>query len=142
MLIGVDPLIRGSLLADLDLMGHGDALVICDSNFPARRMTGAEPHRLSVSGPAAVAALASLLPLDHEQPALLMTSQPDDTLRRVQREMLAATGADLSASFLDREAFYVVAMSAQVVVQANEPRAFANMVLRKGTVHVPDPTEP
>lgn len=34
MLLGVDPLLRGTLLAALDRMGHGDVVAICDAISP------------------------------------------------------------------------------------------------------------
>ena len=35
MLKGIDPLLDGELLRTLDQMGHGDQLVVVDSNYPA-----------------------------------------------------------------------------------------------------------
>ena len=35
MLIGLDPLLNGEILAVLREMGHGDGLAIVDCNFPA-----------------------------------------------------------------------------------------------------------
>ncbi|HAH70890.1 MAG TPA: ribose ABC transporter, partial [Succinivibrionaceae bacterium] len=38
MLKGISPLITPELLYALSAMGHGDALVIADANFPAKRV--------------------------------------------------------------------------------------------------------
>lgn len=38
MLSGIDPILRGTLLAHLDATGHSDAVVVADAHFPAARL--------------------------------------------------------------------------------------------------------
>ena len=45
MLINIDPIIGPEVLHTLRAMGHGDKLILCDSNFPAYSMNSLV-HRL------------------------------------------------------------------------------------------------
>jgi phosphotransferase system enzyme I (PtsI) len=69
MLKNIDPIITAPLLSVLKEMGHGDEIVIVDTNFPAESI--ALQTRLgrllridNVTSPQAAAAVLSLLPLD------------------------------------------------------------------------------
>ena len=44
MLIGVDPRLNAEVLYVLRAMGHGDVLVLCDLNFPARSVAQETVH--------------------------------------------------------------------------------------------------
>ena len=69
MLKTIDPLLNADVLYALRAMGHGDRLVICDTNFPAdaiaRQTTLGRLLRIdNVSAARAVGAVLSVLPLD------------------------------------------------------------------------------
>jgi L-fucose mutarotase len=72
MLRGISPLLSPDLLATLCAMGHGDELVLGDSNFPAgniaRRLLRADGHTIS----ALLGAILPLVPLDAYAPPLIM----------------------------------------------------------------------
>ena len=64
MLKGIDPLLNADILYVLESMGHGDDLVICDTNFPADSVAQQTTHgqllRMNgVSAPRAARARAS-----------------------------------------------------------------------------------
>ena len=63
MLIGLDPLLTPELLHALAAMGHGDRIVLVDSNYPATR--GRRLIRQpSADTPRVLRAVLSLLPCD------------------------------------------------------------------------------
>ena len=69
MLKGIDPRLNAEVLYALRAMGHGDTLVIADSNFPAdsiARQTalGDLLHMDNLTAAEAVQAVLSVLPLD------------------------------------------------------------------------------
>src|SRR6478736_4802915 len=69
MLKSIDPLLNADVLYALRAMGHGDDLVICDTNFPAdavaRETVLGELLRIdNVSAAQAARAILSVLPLD------------------------------------------------------------------------------
>ena len=79
MLKSIDPLLNADVLYALRAMGHGDDLVICDTNFPAdsvaRQTALGRLLRIDgVTAGRAARAILSVLPLDSfvEEPALRM----------------------------------------------------------------------
>lgn len=135
MLIGIHPLLSGSLLRLLDRMGHSDTLVVADANFPAHRVNADVIELPGVEAPRVVAAIRTVLPLDTGVSAWLMHGS-DDTRLPVQDELVAAAGcADGAVAALDRVAFYHAAASARLVVLAGETRPYGNLMLAKGVVN-------
>ena len=138
MLMGLDPLLTGDLLAALDAMGHSDAVVLADAHFPAARLA----ERLIVlpgcTTPELLRAVCSVVPLD-EAPAVDLMTSADGHVLPVQEELLSTAGIALhQAGFLDRQAFYDAAASAYVVVRTGETRPYGNALLRKGVVTARD----
>lgn len=138
MLIGLDPLLTGDLLAALDAMGHSDAVVLADAHFPADRLA----ERLLVfpgcTTPELLRAVCSVVPLD-EAPALDLMASADGDVLPVQRELLSTAGLTADqARLLDRHEFYDAAASAYLVVRTGETRTHGNAILRKGVVRVQD----
>ena len=79
LLKSIDPLLNADVLYALRAMGHGDDLVICDTNFPAdsvaRQTVLKRLLRIDgVSASRAARAILSVLPLDSfvDHPALRM----------------------------------------------------------------------
>jgi len=69
MLKGISPLLNADVLHALAAMGHGDDLIVCDTNFPAdsiaRQTRFGKLLRIdNVDAGKAVAAILSLYPLD------------------------------------------------------------------------------
>lgn len=136
MLLGIDPLLVGPLLAALDGMGHGEVLVVADANFPARRGTGQVVEVPGVSAPELLAAIATVFPVDAEDPLSFMAT-PDGWLP-LQQELLDAAGGpdagDDRVQVLARQGFYDLAATAALVVRTGELRGYGNIALRKGVV--------
>src|SRR5713101_5241580 len=69
LLKNIDPLLNADVLQALRAMGHGDSLVVCDTNFPADSVArhtalGRLLHIDSVGTARAAQAILSVMPLD------------------------------------------------------------------------------
>src|SRR6478735_8818317 len=87
VLKSIDPILNADVLYALRAMGHGDDLVIVDTNFPAdavarQTVLGRLLRIDNVTAARAARAILSVLPLDSfvEKPALRMeiVHQPDE----------------------------------------------------------------
>ncbi len=135
----VHPLLSGELLLALDHLGHGDALVLVDRNYPAYT-SGAPVVRLDCHSREAAEAILSVLPLDTtEAPMLVMEapSQPDrfaHTMRDVGAIARRIEGRDIEIVQLERHAFYNRAQSARLVVLTRESEPYSDLIWIKGVV--------
>ena len=149
MLKSIDPLLNADVLFALRSMGHGDDLVLCDTNFPAdsvarQTVLGRLLRIDNVSAGRAARAILSVLPLDSfvETPALRMevVDKPNElppVQVEVQREIDAAEGRSWPMGSIERFAFYDLARKAYCVVQTGERRFYGCFVFKKG-VSAPD----
>lgn len=141
MLLGLDPLLTGDLLAALDAMGHSDAVCLADAHFPAVRLAGSGGRSLDFPGvttPDLLRAVCSVLPLD-DGPAVDVMTSADGEVLPVQRELADAAGVGLdSVRFVERHAFYDVAGASYLIVRTGETRTYGNVIVRKGVVPVPE----
>jgi len=141
MLKGLDPRLGAEMLYVLRAMGHGDTLVVCDTNFPAdaiARQTGfGELVRVdNVPAAGAVAAILSVLPV--EAAARMAALGAPDEIPEVQREVQRALD-DAEPSVgpmrgIERFAFYEEAKGAYAVVATGERRFYGCFILTKGVV--------
>jgi len=146
MLKKIDPLLNAELLFALRAMGHGDELVICDTNFPAdsvaRETVLGELLRIDGVGAARVArAILSVMPLDSfvDDAALRMEvvgnpSEIPPVQQEVQREVDRAEGKSWPLGSIERMAFYERAKRAYCVVQSGETRFYGCFILKKGVI--------
>jgi L-fucose mutarotase len=146
MLKAIDPILNADVLYALRAMGHGDDLVICDTNFPAdsvaRQTVFGELLRIdNVTAARAARAILSVMPLDGfiEKPALRMemAGKPNEVLpvqAEVQKEIDAAEGKSGPMGSIERFAFYDLARKAYCVIQTGERRFYGCFVFKKGVV--------
>lgn len=146
MLKGVDPRLNAEVLFALRAMGHGDVIVLTDTNFPsdqvARATTLGRLLRMdNITGPEAAQAVLSVLPLDTfvDDFAMRMAVVDDpgampDVQREVQAEIDAAEGRARAMVTVDRFAFYDQARAAYAVIQTGERRFYGCFMLRKGVI--------
>jgi L-fucose mutarotase len=146
MLKSLDPILTADLLYALRAMGHGDDLVICDTNFPAdsvaRQTVLRRLIRLDgVTSPRAARAILSVMPLDPfvDKPALRMevVDKPNElpiVQSEVQREIDAAEGRSWPMGSIERHAFYALAKKAYCVVQTGERRFYGCFIFKKGVI--------
>ena len=146
MLKAIDPILNADVLYALRAMGHGDDLVICDTNFPAdsvaRETVFGELLRIdNVTAGRAAKAILSVMPLDTfvEKPALRMeiVGKPDEVppvQAEVQAEIDAAEGKSWPMGSVERFAFYDLAKKAYCVIQTGERRFYGCFAFKKGVI--------
>ncbi|MFD1982388.1 RbsD/FucU family protein [Mesorhizobium newzealandense] len=145
MLKGINPLLNADVLQALRAMGHGDDLIIADTNFPSdsvARQT-ALGRLLRIDAPAAEVARAvlSLYPLDtfvdDSAARMEIVGKPDEippVQKEVQKEIDAAEGKSWPMMAVERYAFYERAKQAYCVIQTGERRFYGCFAFRKGVV--------
>ncbi|MEO9649898.1 MAG: RbsD/FucU domain-containing protein [Roseobacter sp.] len=143
MLKGINPLLNADILHALRSMGHGDDLIIADSNFPSDSVAKATVYGkvLRIDRPAAevVQALLSIYPIDtfvDDAAARMEVVGDPDTIMPVMQEVqseVSAAGGPVMMS-IERFAFYDRAKQAYAVIQTAEPRFYGCFALRKGVV--------
>ena len=144
MLLGLNPLLNADVLYALRAMGHGDDLIIADTNFPsdsvARETVLGEVLRIDASAAEVVRAVLSLYPIDtfvaDAAARMEVVGAPDEVLpvmQEVQAEVSAVNGPALMIS-IERYAFYARAKQAYAVIQTGERRFYGCFALRKGVV--------
>jgi L-fucose mutarotase len=146
MLKTIDPLLNADLLYALRAMGHGDDLIVCDTNFPgdsvARHTVLGRLLRIDgVDAPRAVRAILSVMPLDSfvDDAALRMevVGRPGEippVQAEVQREIDQAEGRPWPMGSIERFAFYERAKQAYCVVATGETRFYGCFVLKMGVI--------
>lgn len=146
MLKAIDPILNADVLHALRSMGHGDDVVICDTNFPAdsvaRQTVIGKPLRIdNVTAARAARAILSVIPLDGfvDKPALRMevVGKPNEVLpvaAEVQKEIDTAEGKPWPMGSIERFAFYDLAKKAYCVVQTGERRFYGCFVFKKGVI--------
>jgi L-fucose mutarotase len=146
MLKGIDPRLNADVLHALRSMGHGDALVIADTNFPADSIArhtslGALLRMDNLTAAEAVQAILSVMPLDtfvdDFAGRMQVAGAPDDippVQAEVQAEIDAAEGRPRPMIGIERFDFYDRARASCAVIQTGERRFYGCFVLRKGVI--------
>lgn len=145
MLKGIDPLLNADVLHALRAMGHGDDLIVCDTNFPAESVASETVlgHLLRIDRTAAetVRAVLSVYPLDtfvdDAAARMEVVGEPATVLdihKEVQREIDRAEGRSWPMIGVERYAFYERAKKAFAVIQAHERRFYGCFAFRKGVI--------
>ena len=146
MLKGIDPRLNADVLYALRAMGHGDMLILSDTNFPsdsvARETVLGNLLRMdNLTSADAVEAILSVLPLDTfvEDFAgrMEIVGSPDEVppvQAEVQAAIDAAEGAHRPMVGIERFDFYDLARTAYAVIQTGERRFYGRFMLRKGVI--------
>jgi L-fucose mutarotase len=146
VLKSIDPFLNADVLYALRAMGHGDDLILCDTNFPAdsvaRQTALGRLLRIdNVTAARAARAILSVLPLDSfvDTPALRMqiVGKPNEVppvQGEVQAEVDAAQGRASPMGGVERFAFYDLAKKAYCVIQTGERRFYGCFAFRTGVV--------
>lgn len=146
MLKGIDNRLNAEVLHTLRAMGHGDTLVISDTNFPSdsiARQTaiGTLLRMENLTCAEAAQAILSVLPLDTfvddfacrmevvGKPAEIPAVQAE-----VQAEIDRAEGRPRPMLSIERFAFYAEAKKAYAVIQTGERRFYGCFIFRKGVI--------
>jgi L-fucose mutarotase len=146
VLKGIDNRLNAEVLACLRAMGHGDVLIVADTNFPAdsvaRATVAGKLLRMeNLTAAEAVQAILSVLPLDTfvEDFAgrMEVVGAPGDVppvQAEVQAEIDRAEGRARPMVSIERFAFYDMARAAFAVIQTGERRFYGCFMLRKGVI--------
>ena len=146
MLKGIDPRLNADILYALRAMGHGDYLIIADTNFPsdsiARQTVLGDLLRMdNLTAAQATEAILSVYPLDTfvddfagrmeivDAPAEVPPVQAE-----VQVAINNAEGESRPMIGIERFAFYDIAKQAYAVIQTGERRFYGCFMLRKGVI--------
>jgi L-fucose mutarotase len=146
MLKGIDNRLNADVLRCLRAMGHGDVLIVADSNFPSdsvarATVTGQLLRMENLTAAEATRAILSVLPLDTfvddfagrmevgDKPAEIAPVQAE-----VQAEIDRAEGRPRPMISIERFAFYDMARDSYAVIQTGERRFYGCFMFRKGVV--------
>ena len=146
MLIQLDPILSPEILHILRSMGHGDRLVLCDSNFPAYsnndnvcRLDGVDIARAS-------RAILSVFPLDSFVPSPVQRMEIDgkpNEINEVQQELIntvkKVSGDNWVVGSIERQKFYAEAKKTMAVITTSETRPYGCFMFTKGVLK-PDGT--
>lgn len=145
MLKSLDPLLNADVLYALRAMGHGDDLIICDTNFPAHSVAKqtvlGKLLRIDASAARVAKAVLSVMPLDSfvDKPACRMelVGKPTEippVQAEVQVEIDKAEGKSWPMGSIERFAFYDLAKKAYCVISTGETRFYGCFVFKKGVI--------
>ena len=146
MLKNIHPMLNADVLYALRAMGHGDDLIIADSNFPsdsvARQTRLGKLLRIdNVTAAEAIEAVLSIMPLDtfvDDSAARMEIVGAPHEVPPVQQEVQGAIDAAEGKSWpmvsIERFAFYERAKQAYCVIQTGERRFYGCFALRKGVI--------
>ncbi len=146
MLKGINPLLNADVLYALRAMGHGDDLIIADTNFPsdsvARQTRLGKLLRIdNTTAAEAAEAVLSIMALDSfaddSATRMEIVGAPDDVppvQQEVQKTIDAAEGKPWPMASIERFAFYERAKRAYCVIQTGERRFYGCFAFRKGVI--------
>jgi len=147
MLKGIDNRLNAEVLACLRAMGHGDVLIVADSNFPSdsvarATVTGQLLRMENLTAAEATGAILSVMPLDtfvDDFAGRMEVGDKPDEIPPVQAEVQAeidrAEGRPRPMISIERFAFYDMARASYAVIQTGERRFYGCFMLRKGVIH-------
>jgi len=150
MLKGIDPRLNAEVLFALRAMGHGDVLILADTNFPsesvaAETVLGSLLRMDNLTSAEAADAVLSVLPLDtfvDDFAGRMEIVDAPDEIPPVQTEVQAAIdnaeGEARPMVSIERFAFYDLAKQAYAVIQTGERRFYGCFMFRKGVIPPPE----
>jgi L-fucose mutarotase len=146
MLKGIDNRLNAEVLATLRAMGHGDVVIVADTNFPSdsvarATVTGRLLRMENLTCAEAVNAILSVLPLDtfvdDFAGRMEVVGAPDEipaVQQEVQAEIDRAEGRPRKMIGIERFAFYDMARKSYAVIQTGERRFYGCFMFRKGVI--------
>jgi L-fucose mutarotase len=146
MLKGIDNRLNAEVLGCLRAMGHGDYLIVSDTNFPAdaiarETVIGSLLRMENLTSAEAIHAILSVLPLDTfvddfagRMEVVGQPEQIEPVMVEVQAEIDAAEGRSRPMISIERYDFYDLAKGAYAVIQSGERRFYGCFMLRKGVI--------
>ena len=144
MLKGINPLLNADVLHVLRAMGHGDDLIIADTNFPsdsvARQTVYGSLLRIDASAADVVQAVLSVMPIDtfvDDAAARMEVVDESKTILPVMTEVqdkVSAVDGPNHMLPIERFSFYDRAKDAYAIIQTGERRFYGCFAFRKGVI--------
>ncbi len=146
MLKGIDNRLNAEVLGVLRAMGHGDVVIVADTNFPAdsvarATVTGKLLRMENLTCAEAVNAILSVLPLDTfvddfagRMEVVGKPAEVPPVQAEVQAEIDRAEGRPRPMIGIERFAFYDMARQSYAVIQTGERRFYGCFMFRKGVI--------
>ena len=137
MLKNVPKLLSPELLKVLCEMGHGDEIVIGDTNFPANTYGKRVIRADGINGAELLDAILKMIPLDtYDVNFMLMDVNPGDEKPAIWDEYIAIATSDpaFKIGMLERFEFYERASKAYAIVASGEEKTYANYIIKKGVI--------
>jgi L-fucose mutarotase len=142
MLKGIPVILSSQLFKTMMDMGHSDALILADANFPAETCAKRLIRLDGVEIPDLLEAILPFFPLDTfiDNPVRLMRNLPEEPVPGIwNRYEEILRELDFQRAFkgfhmIDRLPFYDEARSAYAIVQTATTARYANIVLQKGVL--------
>jgi L-fucose mutarotase len=144
-LFNIPEVINPEFLYSLAKMGHGDTLVIADSNFPsdsiAKCSSITQPIRVNGKTTFILGEILKLFPLDQYSifPVAVMDRVKSDKERNLQVPTYEeiVTVAKISPNqiqYVERYEFYERARSSFCIIQTDDKSLYANIIITKGVI--------
>lgn len=142
MLKGIPDIISPELLKILDEMGHGDDLVIGDSNFPAaskaKRLVRCDGHGMIPI----LDAILKLFPLDvyvDKSVTLMKPVSDNEPVPEIFSEVKNTISkydsrGEKTIEYIDRFDFYERAKNAYAIVATSEKKLYGCIIVKKGVL--------
>ncbi len=146
MLKNIDYRLNADVLYALRAMGHGDTLVISDTNFPADQVSrstiiGDLLRMENLTAAQAANAVLSVFPLDTFVNDFAMRMEIVDdpetipqVQTEVQHEINQAEGGERLMVGVERFRFYDLARQSYATIQTGETRFYGCFIFRKGVI--------
>ena len=138
MLKGIDPIISPELLKILCEMGHGDELVIADSNYPSESMGKRVIRYDGIKCCEILQAILKLIPLDdYVDDNFILMNTNDNSYPPIWNEYKKIAFEEnnfKNLSFLEREKFYERSKNAYCIIASGETETYANIIIKKGVI--------
>jgi L-fucose mutarotase len=146
MLKGIDNRLNAEVLSVLRAMGHGDGVIVADTNFPSdsvarATVTGKLLRMENLTCGEAVQAILSVLPLDTfvddfagRMEVVGKPAEVPPVQQEVQAEIDRAEGRPRPMISIERFAFYDMARKSYAVIQTGERRFYGCFMFRKGVI--------
>lgn len=146
MLRNFDNRLNADVIRALRAMGHGDDLVISDTNFPsdsvARQTVIGKVLRMdNLTAAEAAAAILSVMPLDsfvdHPAERMEIMGKPNEipaVQLEVQKAIDKAEGKSWPMGSIERFAFYERAKKAYCVIVTGDTRFYGCFIFKKGVI--------
>lgn len=144
MLKGISPIISPALIKILYEMGHGDKIVLADSNYPVESC-GKESKVVRCDGhkmPDLLKGILQLFPLDTfcDNPVILMSPPKEDNydppIWKTYQSLISkeySSGQD-TIKTISRFDFYEESKNAYAIVATGEMAVYASVILQKGII--------